>query len=276
MRVACVGHVEWIEFARVERVPEPGEIVHTIEAWEEPGAGGSVTAAQLAKLAGGATFFTALGDDALGRRAHRELQALGLRVEVAWRDEPQRRAFVFVDSAGERTITVMGSKLGPNGADALPWLELAEADAVYFTAGDAEAVTAAREARYLVASARTLATLREAGKSLDVLVASATDEGERYEPGDLLPEPELIVRTAGAAGGEWVRSQGQTGRWEATPLPGPISDAYGCGDSFAGGLTYGLGAGLDVAEASQIGARCGAACFTGRGPYSAQLSAADL
>ena len=276
MRVACVGHVEWIEFARVERVPAPGEIVHTIEAWEEPGAGGSVTAAQLAKLAGGATFFTALGDDALGRRAHRELQALGLRVEVAWRDEPQRRAFVFVDSAGERTITVMGSKLGPNGADALPWLELAEADAVYFTAGDAEAVTAAREARCLVASARTLATLREAGEPLDVLVASATDEGERYEPGDLLPEPELIVRTAGAAGGEWVRSQGQAGRWEATPLPGPISDAYGCGDSFAGGLTYGLGAGLDVAEASRIGARCGAACFTGRGPYSAQLSAADL
>jgi len=147
---------------------------------------------------------------------------------------------------------------------------------VYFTAGDAEAVTAARAARCLVASARTLATLREAGEPLDVLVASATDEGERYEPGDLLPEPELIVRTAGAGGGEWVRSQGRAGRWEATPLPGSISDAYGCGDSFAGGLTYGLGAGLDVAEASQIGARCGAACFTGRGPYSAQLSAADL
>ena len=31
MRVAVVGHVEWIEFARVERVPAPGEIVHALE-----------------------------------------------------------------------------------------------------------------------------------------------------------------------------------------------------------------------------------------------------
>ena len=25
MRFAVVGHVEWVEFAKVERVPEPGE-----------------------------------------------------------------------------------------------------------------------------------------------------------------------------------------------------------------------------------------------------------
>jgi len=274
MRTACVGHVEWIEFARVERMPAPGEIVHAIEDWEEPGAGGSVTAVQLAKLAGGATFFTALGDDALGHRAHRELEALGLRVEVAWRDEPQRRAFVFVDSAGERTITVMGSRLGAHGADPLPWHELSEADAVYFTAGDAEALHAARKAKHLVASVRSRDTLREAGEPLDALVASANDAGERYALGDVQPEPELVIRTAGAAGGEWTRSDGTTGRWEATPLPGPIADAYGCGDSFAGGLTYGLGAGMDIVQALDLGARCGAACFTGRGPYTAQLASA--
>ncbi len=65
MRVAVVGHVEWIEFARVERVPRPGEIVHASATWEEPGGGGAVAAVQLAKLAGEATFFTALGDDEL-------------------------------------------------------------------------------------------------------------------------------------------------------------------------------------------------------------------
>src|SRR5680860_1180247 len=88
MRVAVVGHVEWIEFARHPRVPKPGAIVHASETWEEPGGGGAVAAAQLAKLAGGATFFTALGNDALGHRAFAELTALGLRVEVAWRNEP--------------------------------------------------------------------------------------------------------------------------------------------------------------------------------------------
>src|SRR5687768_2459689 len=99
MRAAVVGHVEWIEFARVERVPAAGQIVHALDNWQEPGGGGAVAAVQLAKLAGGGALFTALGDDEVGRRAHEALNALGLDVEAAWRDEAQRRGFVFVDSA---------------------------------------------------------------------------------------------------------------------------------------------------------------------------------
>lgn len=275
MRAAAVGHVEWIEFARVDRVPVSGEIVHAHETWGEPGGGGAVTAVQLAKLADGATFYTALGDDELGRRAHDELTALGLRVEAAWRDEPQRRGFVFVDSAGERTITVMGERLGPSGNDPLAWEELDGADAVYFTAGDAEAVRRARAARCLVATARALEPLADAHVELDALVSSGKDKGERYEPGMLDPEPRLVVRTAGAGGGTWERPGGPAGRYAATPLPGPVKDAYGCGDSFAGGLTYGLGAGMDVPDALELAARCGAACLTGKGPYSGQLVIGD-
>lgn len=271
MRAAVVGHVEWIEFARVDRVPVPGEIVHARETWAEPGGGGAVTAVQLAKLSGQATFFTALGDDELGHRAHDALTALGLRVEVAWRDVPQRRAFVFVDSDGERTITVIGDRLGPSGHDALAWGELERADAVYFTAGDAEAVRRARAARCLVATARALEPLTEAGVALDALVASGKDEGERYEAGMLDPEPRLVVRTSGAGGGTWERAAGRPGRYPATELSGRVEDAYGCGDSFAGGLTHGLGAGMDVPEALELAARCGAACLTGKGPYSGQL-----
>ena len=276
MRVAAVGHIEWIEFARVERVPAAGEIVHALENWQEPGGGGAVAAVQLAKLADGAVFFTALGDDDVGRRSRDALAALGLEVEAAWREEPQRRGFVFVDSSGERTITVLGSRLGAEGGDALAWDRLEEADAVYFTAGDVAAVHAARAARTVVAAARGLETLVEAGVQLDALVASAQDEGERYERGLLDPEPRLVVRTAGAAGGEWERDDGETGSYEATPLPGPVADSYGCGDSFAAGLTFGLGAGMPVEAALQLAARCGAACFTGRGPFAGQLTAADL
>jgi ribokinase len=54
-------------------------------------------------------------------------------------------------------------------------------------------------------------------------------------------------------------------------LPGPPVDEYGCGDSFAAGLTYGLGAGMAMADALDLAARCGASCLTGRGPYGAQL-----
>ncbi|HEX2232229.1 MAG TPA: PfkB family carbohydrate kinase [Thermoleophilaceae bacterium] len=276
MRTAVVGHVEWIEFARVERVPVAGEIVHASETWEEPGGGGAVAAVQLAKLAGECTLFTALADEELGHRAQAELEARGVRVEAAFRAERQRRGFVYVDAAGERTITVIGDRLGAHRDDPLDWSLLEGTEAVYATAGDPGAIRAARAARALVGTARDLATLKRAAVELDALVSSGADAGERYQRGSLDPEPRLVIRTAGAAGGHWEAREGTTGSWEATPLPGPVGDAYGAGDSFAAGFTYGLGAGLGVAEALDLGARCGAACMTGRGPYAGQLTAADL
>jgi ribokinase len=275
LRTAVVGHVEWIEFGRVEHVPAPGEIVHVSESWQEPAGGGAVAAVQLARLAGEATLYTALGDDEVGHRCKSELEALGLRVEAVFRPEPQRRGYVHVDAAGERTITVIGSRLGPAGDDPLPWSELEQTDAVYLTAGDVGAVRAARVAQTLVSTARGLETLREAGVALDALIASARDSGELYETGELNPAPRYVMRTAGPDGGEYEGADGERGRWDATPLPGPVSDLYGCGDSFAAGLTYGLGAGLPVARALELGARCGAACATGRGPYGAQLRSAE-
>ncbi len=275
MRAAVVGHVEWIEFGRVDHVPAPGEIVHVSESWEVPGGGGAVAAVQLCKLAGAATLYTALGDDEVGHRSKLELERLGLRVEAAFRPEPQRRGYVHVDAAGERTITVIGDRLGPAADDALSWQELSEVDTVYFTAGDAGAIVEARRARTLVSTARGLEALAQAGVQLDALVASSRDRGERYEAGDLEPPPRVVLRTAGADGGEYETLDGEHGSWAASPLPGPVSDFYGCGDSFAAGLTYGLGAGMPVDEAAALGARCGAACATGRGPYEGQLRSAS-
>ena len=55
---------------------------------------------------------------------------------VAVRAAPQRRALTYLDSRGERTITVLGEKLHPLGDDPLAWEELDATDGVYFTAGD--------------------------------------------------------------------------------------------------------------------------------------------
>ena len=274
MRVAVVGHVEWIEFARVEHVPAPGEIVRALESWEEVGGGGAVAAVQLARLAGGCLFLTALGDDARGRRAQSDLEALGVRVEAALRPEPQRRAFVHVDADAERTITVIGERLEPRADDPLPWDELSGVDAIYLTAGDPGAVRAARAAIRLVSTTRAIDSLSKAGVQLDALLSSAKDEGERYG-GGLHPRPLLVVRTAGAAGGSLEDAAGARSQWVAAPLPGPPVNAYGAGDSFAGGFTYGLAEGRTPTEALALGARCGAACVTGRGPYEGQLRAAS-
>ncbi len=274
MRVAVVGHVEWVDFIRVEKVPAPGSIVHAEAAWAEPAGGGAVAAVQLRKLAGAATLYTALGDDELGHRSLRELTAMGLRVEAVLRPESQRRALTFVDATGERTITVIGERIVPHVGDSLPWDELATYDAVYLTGGDPGAIRAARRARVLVATPRTLAELAAAAVELDALVGSATDAGERYRRGDLEPPPRLAVRTAGASGGSYELPDGTIRSFEAAPLPGPVADAYGCGDSFAAGLTYALGAGLGPDEALSLAARCGAAALTGRGAFAGQLSLA--
>lgn len=272
MRVAVVGHVEWVEFLRVPRVPAPGEIVHASDVFAVAAGGGGVAAVQLSKLAGSCTFFTALGDDEIGRASYEDLAARGLELHVAWRSDSQRRAVTFVDDAGERTITVLGEREVPRAPDPLPWETLAEFDAIYVTGDDPGALRAARRGRVLVATARVLPAVASAGVQLDALVGSGADPSERYRPGDLDPAPRFVVMTAGARGGtiEQLGKEPQT--YAAAQLPGRIADAYGAGDSFAAGLTYGLGAGMDIGDAAALAARCGAHCMTGRGPYEGQLT----
>jgi len=274
MKVAVVGHVEACAFARVDHVPAAGEIVEAEEGWEEAAGGGAVAAVQLARLAGECLLLTALADDPFGRAAKRDLEDRGLRVEAAWRRATQRRAFVHLDRGGERTITVTGDRLVPRIDDPLPWAELADCDAVYLTAGDRGAAVAAREATQMVATIRARKALAESGVELDVLVASADDRGERYSAGMIQPPPRAVVLTSGAEGGIVEEADGGVSRWSAPPLPGPLVDTYGAGDSFAGGLTFGLARGLPIGEAVELAARCGAACVTGRGPYEGQLAGA--
>jgi ribokinase len=274
-RVAVVGHVEWVQFARVPHVPRAGEVVHAREAFEEPAGGGAVAAVQLSRLAGGARLITALGDEELARRSVTRMHELGVET-FSTQAGATRRAATLVDRAGERTIITYGPRLEPRGEDGgLPWDELGKMDAVYFTAGDLAALRAARAARVLVASPRAGAVLGQ-GVELDALVLSGDDEIERREAERVGAEARLIVATEGPHGGAYRDRTGGSGRWTAASPPGAPVDAYGCGDSFAAGLTYALGAGLDVPAALVLAARCGATCLTGHGPYERQLGSAEL
>jgi ribokinase len=271
MRTAVVGHIEWVEFVRVQRVPEAGEIVHATPSWAGPGGGGAGAAVQLAKLSDETIFYTALGVDELGRRAKTELTKRGLQMSVAWRDKPTRRGFIHVDARSERTITILGERLGPHGSDALPWDELGSVDAVFFTAGDEETLRRTRASRVLVATSRALDVVRTSKVRLDALVGSDSDPDEFYEPGSLDPSPALVVMTAGSSGGRYWTSPADERTFDALEAPGPVIDRYGAGDSFAGGLTFALAAGASPPAAVAFAARCGAAVLTATGPYKGQL-----
>ena len=143
MQVAVVGHVEWVEFARVE-LRRAGEIVHARESWEEAAGGGAVAAVQLVNLAGSCLFFTALADDELGRRSKKELEARGVTVHAgraggrsAARSRIRRRR--RADDHGDRgeAPAVRRRRFAAVGG-------ARRCDAVYFTGGDIAALRAAR------------------------------------------------------------------------------------------------------------------------------------
>src|SRR5437763_5554265 len=112
-RIAVVGHVEWVDFIPIERFPRQGEVVHGEGAFSRAAGGGGVAAVALAEFLGAEVdFYTALGDDALGRAAAEELAGRGVAVHAAWRaGQPTRRALTLLQATGERTIVTVGKRL---------------------------------------------------------------------------------------------------------------------------------------------------------------------
>ena len=262
-RAAVVGHIEWLDFVPVSRLPRPGEVIHAAGAFSRAAGGGGVVASVLAELGAEVDFYTALGDDSDGRAAVEQLERRGVRMHVAWRQDPTRRAVTLLEDGGERTIVTIGKRLDPLGSDDLDWDRLRAADGVYVTAGDADALRRARSARAVVASPRARTALQSAGPELDALVFSSHDRDERDWARRSAGRARLLVSTEGAAGGRWCGAS--EGRWKAAQPPGPVRDSYGCGDSFAAGFTYGLASGLSVAQAAGLGAEHGALCLTRAG-----------
>jgi ribokinase len=264
-RVAVVGHVEWVDFIEVERMPREGEVLSARDSFARAAGGGGVVAVVLAELGAEVDFFCALGDDPNGHAAAEQLEGRGVSIHVAWRgDRPTRRAFTLLEDGGERTIVTVGERLEPDGADPLDWERLRGADGVYFTAGDRAALEHARDARVVVASPRGREALETPGSpAIDALVYSGSDADESQWAKRLAPHARLLVETRGRRGGVWWGES--EGSWEAVPPEGKVRDSYGCGDSFAGGFAFGLASGASIAEAAAIGAGCGARCLTRAG-----------
>src|ERR1700743_2348281 len=133
-RVAVVGHVEWVQFLRVDRLPTAGEIERAQREGTHAGGGAVVAAAMLAEHGAEVDFYGAVGSDALGEAAVRELTERGITVHMARRPGATREVLTLLDRQGERTILPIGDRIQPHGADALEWDRLSEVDSVYVTA----------------------------------------------------------------------------------------------------------------------------------------------
>ena len=265
LKLAVIGHVEWVTFLAVDRLPKPGVISHAKKSLEAPAGGGAVAAIKLAKVTKQKVdFFTSLGRDSIGEKSYDILRKYNLNLYVSWKDKTTRRGISINDKNAERAITIIGERLEPTIKENLPWEKLEKYDAIFITATDVETLQESRKARKLIATPRLgIETLNKAKIKLDALIGSGLDPDEKSIGADLIIKPILRIETAGDSGGEsWPG-----GHYSPIRLIEDVKDTYGCGDSFAAGVTAGLAAGFNQNQSIFIGSCLGAECATFFGPY---------
>ena len=84
-RVAVVGHVEWVQFARVPHVPLAGEVVHAHGAFEEPAGGGGRRGSAAGPPGRRGDVRDRSGPGRAGGRSVARLKELGVDVQAARR-----------------------------------------------------------------------------------------------------------------------------------------------------------------------------------------------
>ncbi len=266
IKLAVIGHIEWVTFLKVDQLPLAGQISHAKDCFEEAAGGAAVAAVQMARLINEPVdLITSLGKDSYGEKCFERLTKLGLNLKVAWRDKPTRKGISLISKDGERAITVIGERLQPIASDDLPWSDMKNYDGIFITATDKEGIRLASEAKFIAATPRTGAvTLRDSKVKINALIGSRLDPGEKINFEELLPKPDLYIATEGKSGGTIYPEKL---KYKSIKPSSEEIDSYGCGDCFAGAVTTALSAKLNLDQAIKIGAYCGAECSTHYGPY---------
>ena len=265
LKFAVVGHVEWMNFLKVDQLPKPGVISHSEKSLEYPAGGGALIAKKLSELTiNRVHFFTALGNDYYGEQCFKILSEMGINLHVAWCNKPTRRGFSLIDCEGERSITVIGERLSPTYKDKLEWNIFEKMDGIFITASDSEIFRKARIAKSLCATPRVgINTINKSNVFLDGIIGSNLDPGEVFSNSELSIKPKFIIKTEGENGG--IVFPG--GRYKALENKKPKVDSYGCGDSFAAGILFGLSSKWDIDKSLNLAKILGRNSSEYFGPY---------
>ena len=266
LKLAVIGHVEWITFLKVDQLPLAGHISHAKDYFEEAAGGAAVAAVQMSRLINEPVdLITSLGKDIYGEKCHERLTKLGLNLKIAWREKPTRKGISLISNDGERAITVIGERLQPIASDNPPWHNLKNYDGIFITATDGETIRMARKAKFLSATPRIGKDALSISKvRINALIGSGLDPGEKINFEKLNPKPDIYIATEGKLGGTIFPKRH---KYKSINPSSQEIDSYGCGDCFAGGVTTALSANLNLEQAIKLGAYCGAECSTYYGPY---------
>ena len=265
LRFGVIGHIEWINFLKVDLLPKPGIISHANKSLELPAGGGALIAKTLYELTNNEIhFFTSLGKDYYGEKSFDFFKKIGINLHVAWRSEPTRKGFSLIDKNGERSITIIGKRLAPSFNDDLDWNILCDMDGIFITAGDNNLFKKAREANILCTTPRVgIDLINQSKVNLDAIIGSNLDPDESFLLSDLNEKHRYVIKTEGEKGGICIPG----GRFNAINNNDPKIDSYGCGDSFAAGILYGLAESWPIEKALKLGTVLGRNCIEHFGPY---------
>ena len=265
LKFAVIGHIEWMNFLKVDLLPKPGIITHAKTSLELPAGGGALIAKTLYELSNNEIhFFTSLGKDYYGEKSFDFFKKIGINLHVAWRSEPTRKGFSLIDKKGERSITIIGKRLAPSFNDDLDWEILRDMDGIFITAGDNNLFKKAREANILCTTPRVgIDLINQSKVNLDALIGSNLDPDESFLLSDLNEKHRYVIKTEGEKGGIYIPG----GRFNAINNNDPKIDSYGCGDSFAAGILYGLAESWPIEKALKLGTVLGRNCIEHFGPY---------
>ena len=123
----------------------------------------------------------------------------------------------------------------------------------------------ARSASILCTTPRVgLNTINKSNVLLDGLIGSNLDPGEAFSSSDLSLKPKYIIKTEAEKGG--IIFPG--GRYEALKNKKLKVDSYGCGDSFAAGILYGMASKWDIDKSLNLAKVMGRDASEFFGPYA--------
>ncbi len=138
-------------------------------------------------------------------------------------------------------------------------------DGIFITASDSEIFKMARSASILCTTPRVgLNTINNSNVLLDGLIGSNLDPGEVFSFSELSLKPKYTIKTEGEKGG--IIFPG--GRYKALKNKKLKVDSYGCGDSFAAGILYGMASKWDIDKSLNLAKVMGRDASEFFGPYA--------
>lgn len=284
-----VGENSWDHWIQLEGFPTPGEKVPVSATGE--GAGGQIATAlrSCAELGLSAAYLGAVGADGLGTRALAPLRSAGVDcsgVQVV-PGAATRRAFIWVDGEGERTVFAVSD---PALRMRLTELDTRRIESSALLMLDSEDLDVAR---WVVARARAAGVpvlldaerweteVREILREVDFPIVSGAMARQLSAAGDLGEglrelmgaDTVMAIATLGARGA--VARHGERVLEVASPRV-EVLDTTGAGDVFRGCFAWGLHRGLGAEELLAVAVRGAAFSCSGRGAQDKLPGREDL